>query len=77
MELRNDADLTFTDISSEDWREYRFQNGETVRIDAPLWLNSGKNGHRILAVDGTSHYIPSGWLHLKWSAAPDAPHFVK
>jgi hypothetical protein len=62
--------MEFKDISSEDYREYRFGD-VVVRIDAPLRLNvSSSGGHRILDSSGTSHYIPTGWQHLSWKATP-------
>jgi hypothetical protein len=77
-EFRNASDLEFTDISSEQWREYQFMNGETVRIEAPLKLNvSGSGGHRIFDEAGVSHYIPAGWIHLMWVPKGGEPNFVK
>ena len=77
-EFNNATDLEFTDISSELWREYHFLGGETVRIEAPLKLNvSESRGHRIFDASGISHYIPPGWIHLKWKAKNGAPNFVR
>lgn len=76
--FNNATDLEFTDISSELWREYRFLGGETIRIDAPQWLNvSESRGHRIFDAEGISHYIPAGWIHLSWKVRDGAPNFVK
>lgn len=77
-EFKNATDLEFADISSEQWREYRFLGGETIRINAPLKLNvSDSGGHRIFDKEGVSHYIPAGWIHLKWTVKDGAPNFVK
>jgi hypothetical protein len=77
-EFKNATDLEFTDISSEQWREYHFLGGEIVRIEAPLRLNvSESQGHRIFDADGVSHYIPPSWIHLKWKVKDGAPNFVK
>lgn len=77
-EFNNQSDLEFADISSEQWREYRFLGDETVRIEAPLKLNvSASGGHRIFDAAGVSHYIPAGWIHLMWAAKDGAPNFVK
>jgi hypothetical protein len=77
-EFRNATDLEFADVSSEQWREYLFVGGETIRIEAPLKLNvSESGGHRIFDASGVSHYIPIGWIHLKWMAKDGAPNFVK
>jgi hypothetical protein len=72
-DLRVDADLKFTDISTEQWRAYEFPEKE-VRIERPIALNvSRSGGHRVLDAAGVSHYIPKGWIHLTWKADP---HFV-
>lgn len=77
-EFKNATDLEFADISSEQWREYQFLGGEKIRISAPLKLNvSESRGHRIFDANGISHYIPPGWIHLKWKVKNGAPNFVK
>ena len=78
MEFINGTQLGFIDISSEEWREYRFPGNETIRLIAPLYLNvSTGGGHRVFTPDGVSHYVPIGWLHLRWGTKEGAPHFVK
>jgi hypothetical protein len=77
VNFKNESGLEFVDISTETFREYTFPN-ITVRIDEPLKLNVSKSGgHRIFDAKGNSHYIPTGWIHLKWNVKPDAPNFVK
>lgn len=76
VEFRNDSGLEFKDISSEQWREYTFEAGQTVHIEAPLKLYVSENGHRILDAEGISHYVPFGWVHLKWKAKDGEPQFV-
>lgn len=74
----NESGLEFTDISSEQAREYTFPDGTIVRIENPLQLNvSESGGHRIFDAFGSSHYIPKGWIHLQWWVFPDKPNFVK
>lgn len=69
--------LKFVNISSEQWREYDFGEDGVVRIDSPLALNvSRSGGHRVWDADGVSHYVPKGWIHLRWLVKPDNPHFV-
>lgn len=76
--FKNESDLEFSDISSEKWREYKFANGETVRIEQPLQLNvSDSGGHRIFDASGVSHYVPAGWIHLQWESKDGAPNFVR
>jgi hypothetical protein len=77
-EFRNESGLEFTDISSEQSREYEFPGGNKVVIDSPMKLHvSASGGHRIFDAEGISHYVPSGWIHLSWLADDSAPHFVK
>jgi hypothetical protein len=65
--------VLFTDISSEEYRVYQFDQ-VVIRIDLPLKLNVSKSGgHRILDSGGVSHYIPAGWQRLSWKGSP---HFV-
>lgn len=78
IELRNESKNEFTDISTEAYRCYVWPDGSQVLITNPEWLHVSKSGgHRILDRDETSHYIPSGWIHLSWQVDDGAPHFVK
>lgn len=72
----NKTNLEFIDISSEEHREYIFDN-ITIRIEDPSQLNVSKNGHRIFTTDGISYYIPLGWRAIKWKAKIGQPNFVK
>jgi len=63
------------DISAEVYRLYRFPKGETVMIKKPMVLIVSDNGHRVVDKEGYSHYIPYGWIHLKFKVEKDAPHF--
>jgi hypothetical protein len=76
VEFRNDSSLEFKDISSEEWREYAFSDGQSVHIDHPLKLYVSDNGHRILDAEGISHYVPLKWIHLKWKSKNGEPQFV-
>lgn len=74
--FKNDSNLKFVDISSEAWREYRRPDA-VIRIDQPIALHVSKSGgHRVFDADGVSHYIPSGWIHLRWMVNENEPHFV-
>ena len=78
IEFKNESQLDFTDISSEEYRIYEFNNGKTVMISEPLKLNVAKSGgHRIFDSSGISHYIPQGWIRLSWKAKAGQPNFVK
>jgi len=74
--FRNDTKFNFIDISSELWRQYERKDSFVI-IHKPLALHTSKSGgHRIFDASGTSHYIPSGWIHLSWEVKKDMPHFV-
>lgn len=74
-EFRNLSGLEFKDISAEVERTYTFASGATVSIMGPQRLNvSASGGHRIFADDGC-HYIPAGWIHLRWTVKDEAAHF--
>ncbi|MCK0097495.1 hypothetical protein MWU60_18100 [Yoonia sp. F2084L] len=76
VDFRNESGLEFKDISSEQWREYTFSDGQSVRIELPLKLYVSENGHRLLDTAGVSHYIPLSWIHLKWQVKDGLPQFV-
>lgn len=77
-EFDNATDLKFTDISSENWREYVYEQGKSIFIDKPLKLHVSKSGgHRLFAEDGLSRYVAPGWLEIIWEAKEGHPHFVK
>lgn len=77
MQLRNESDKQFTDISSEEFREYQTPFGD-YRIEQPTQLAVTENGHRVLDASGVSHYIDiSKGFFLKWKAKDGQPHFVK
>jgi len=76
-EFRNESPHAFTDISSELYRTYRFPGGDEIVINYPIKLAVSAGGHRIFDGDGDSHYIPKGWIHLRWRAMDGRPHFVK
>jgi hypothetical protein len=68
MEFINESNKEFTDISSEDWREYQTPFG-IFRITNPLRLSAGENGHRIFDAQGVSHYIDTRLgFYLSWKA---------
>ena len=75
-EIINQSKLKLNNISSEEWREYNFENS-SVLIESPLALNVSKSGgHRIIDSNGVSHYIPKGWHELKWKPRDGEPHLV-
>ena len=79
MEVRHSTELKFTDISSEDFREYADASGVFYRIDKPLWLAVSASGnHRVLDAAGVSHAIDlKARCGIRWRVAADKPHFVR
>ena len=74
--FRNESGLEFVDISSEEWREYTFSDGEKIVIKHPIRLHVSDSGHRIFDASGISHFVPMTWKHLRWKAKDGEPHFV-
>lgn len=72
-DFRNESGLKFTDISTEEFREYSFG----YRIDHPLWLHvSGSGGHRIFNGEHCYYVQPEkGWA-ISWLVRDGEPHFV-
>ena len=76
--MKNETNLEFTDIKSEIYRIYVFDNGFKIKIISPLFLNVNDSGaHRIFDESGKSHYIPKGWVHLYWVTKEGFANFVK
>jgi len=76
MEFINKSDLVFKDVSAEQQRSYVFQSNVEVTIQNPLKLHvSDSGGHRLFDAQGVSHYVPAGWIHLRWKSKPGTPHF--
>lgn len=73
----NQSGLDFTDISSEAFREYNFGKDGYVKILNPLKLHVSENGHRIFDAGGSSHYIPMGWISLRWVSKAGQANFIK
>jgi hypothetical protein len=73
IKLKNESKREFTDISSEEWRSYTFIGDEgqhEEKIENPQYLSRSASGHYILDINGVMHFIPIGWVHLKWKADP-------
>ena len=73
-----EEDLNWTDISAlEEWREYVFPAG-VYHIEHPISLNVKRkpegDSHRVIDKDGIRHYIPVGWMAMrfkgKWGFQP-------
>lgn len=78
IEFLNASDNEFEDISSEVSRTYNFGTKGFVKIVEPRKLSvSASGGHRLFDAKGQSHYIPSGWIQISWTARDGSPNFVK
>lgn len=66
-----------TDISSEVFREYVYENG-TYRINGPLELHiTGSGTHRVIDENGLTHRPSPNYLAIRWLPKPHMPPFVK
>jgi len=63
------------DISHEEYREYVFPGGEVVRVSGTRQHITKSGAHKIDGVDGLGHYIPAGWVHLRWKEKPGYERF--
>jgi len=67
----------WVDISSEQFRIYVFDNGDSIVIDEPQWLHISTGGHRIVDSNEVSYYVRYGWRCIRWVAFEGQPHFVR
>lgn len=79
MNLNNTTDLDFAALDDE-FREYDYvKDGRkfTIRVNNPRYLNvnTSHGAHRILDADGVVHYLPGGFLALRWKVRDGTPHF--
>lgn len=77
----NPDQYDWKEISAEGWREYTFPGGHTYRIEGPKLLavkyTAGRgDSHRIVCMDGTCHYVPSGWIGIKWTGRDGNPTYT-
>ena len=77
--LINKTPALFTELTDE-WREYDIvKEGVkiTIRIENPRFLNinTKHHAHRILDAQGVCHYIPAGFVALRWKVRDGTPHF--
>lgn len=75
----NTTPAEFTELKDE-WREYDIvKEGvmTTIRIEKPRFLNVNPKhyAHRILDAQGVSHYIPAGFIALRWKVQEGTPNF--
>lgn len=71
--------MTEIEITTEEYREYRYFSGETYRIASPrkLWTKTDERGdsHRVLDADGLTHYPRRGWVAIVWFAPTEPVSF--
>ena len=73
----DDLSMVFYDISNEAERTYIFPSGEFI-IDNPLAVAFcshppafGGGSHRVVDKVGNAHYVPYGWIGMRWEKAND------
>lgn len=67
-----EEELKFYDIAElEEWREYVFSDNNVYRIEKPVKLHVKRhdNGdsHRVIDAAGIRHYVPAGWIAMRFS----------
>lgn len=78
IEFKNQSGLDFVDISSEEYRVYKYADGSEYKVQGPQKLHVSKAGeHRLFDESGLSHYVCKGWCAIQWKAKEGQPHFVK
>jgi len=65
------------DITVESLRIYTFPNGDSVTIQDPQYIIVSDNGHRIRDALGVCHYVPYGWIHLRWWSNEDTGFYCE
>lgn len=67
------------EITTEEYREYRYGDGTSYRIDRPvrLWWkrDEGGDSHRVLDAEGVTHYPIRGWVAITWKAPSEPVSF--
>lgn len=65
------------DISSEQFREYIYDDGNVLVIHDPLELYITQSGsHRVIAADGRTYRPTPGYLGISWRPKAGHPAFV-
>ena len=76
-EFSHTTDLTFRDLSTEEYREYMYNNGGVLRILQPWKLAISRSGnHRVATKDGFSYIIVPGWIAIRVKKKVGAPAFT-
>lgn len=71
------GNLSFKDISSEQYREYYEGDELLLRIEFPVGLHVSENGHRVFNEAGESFYISChNFSHIKFKVKKGQPYFA-
>lgn len=74
VEVTENPDLEWKNISDEMVREYGFHDGSVVSIKNPVGLIiSPSGGHTVVNEAGDATYIPYKWNRLSWRPMEGAP----
>ena len=85
-DIINWSTRTFSDISSEKKRVYRyplqhsqFPFGQVISrvIDFPIGLSVSDSGHYVIDSTGWVHFMPKGFIELSWVPKDGCPHIVQ
>ena len=76
-------DLNFLDVRMETYRvyvfpppiegmsnvEYYIEEPEAVAFKGPVNTWTAGGSHRVVDKSGISHYVPAGWIGIRWGKA--------
>lgn len=76
-EFSHTTDLTFKDLTTEEYREYMYNNGGVLRVVKPWKLAISRSGnHRVATQDGFSYIIVPGWIAIRVKKKVGTPAFT-
>lgn len=65
------------DLTSEEFREYVYDDGNVLLIKAPVELYITETGsHRVVAADGRTYRPTPGYLGIAWKPKVGEPAFI-
>lgn len=76
-EFSHTTDLQFRDLTTEEYREYMYNNGGVLRILQPWKLAISRSGnHRVATLDDFSYIIVPGWIAIRVKKKVGTPAFT-
>jgi hypothetical protein len=68
------AEIKWSSLQSELYREYVFPEGDVIRISEPQCLHvRGSGAHNVVDANDVVHYVPTGWRSIRWKVRDGRP----